>query len=691
MKLASRYSIAFLLDDILKSSFLTALLMVSLAVPARGQGSLTPSLGDIQRNATKGTNAHQRLTDRADRLATQSPWGKANSIGSVPHSGAQSSNKLSVPLRAPETQAQRSLPGSRSGNPPQQNMRGVTLLPYPREKQSHFGPPQPSDYPILRYQPPFHADAAPQFATNAMGQSSFEAMPQQAGIPLTDTAYQANKLAAASKFVDQVTSPGRWVKASEAANQAQQQQASDAAADGAENFLGSSLESMKGSLINVANESSGIPVAGDVPLKLEGQAVWIVQKMLKQVYLPMALLFLLPGAVLTQVKGLVTNGMLGGTNSDDVASPFSGIIRSVVAIFLIPATQLIVSYAIDIGNSLTFELQQHLDTEVLMSWARQQTFNPPAGNERNAVVPPLAENMSNPDSLARMENSPKGRNPSVRGKATNGPEEQSEVEQQSMMTRLLQLGFNMAGFMLSTSLAVLLGFQLVMMCYLYLLGPTAAALYAWPGNVGTLFKKVFANWVDAVTNLALWRFWWSVIALSMTTRIQWLKETESYAPNSQWEMMMFAAFMVMMTYVPFMPFEFRPGELAAKVLEKANEFSKGSGGGEGTPGANGAGGGGIGGGASAAGAGAAAPANAFTAGGGALAAGSFAPGAVLSSETGASSAVRGEPDYTPPPLLAEGNGISRNSASSDYYPAPPDSVILRASNRDDDGPGGMPA
>src|SRR4030095_146601 len=74
-------------------------------------------------------------------------------------------------------------------------------------------------------------------------------------------------------------------------------------------------------------------------------AVAVVQRMYKEVFLPMALLFLLPGAVFTQLKGLVGQSMLGG--GEDSVNPFTGIIRAIIAIFLIPSTQLIVSSCID--------------------------------------------------------------------------------------------------------------------------------------------------------------------------------------------------------------------------------------------------------------------------------------------------------------------------------------------------------
>jgi hypothetical protein len=64
----------------------------------------------------------------------------------------------------------------------------------------------------------------------------------------------------------------------------------------------------------------------------------------------------------------------------------------------------------------------------------------------------------------------------------------------------------------------------------------------------------------------------------MYVRIMTLQALGEYQPNNQWETAMYAAFMVIICYVPFMPFEFKPGEMVAKVLEKAEQAGKGGGG-----------------------------------------------------------------------------------------------------------------
>ncbi len=54
--------------------------------------------------------------------------------------------------------------------------------------------------------------------------------------------------------------------------------------------------------MNVANEASGTPTVSFAPYKTISQAVWMVQQMYKNFSIPLAILLLLPGAVITQLK-----------------------------------------------------------------------------------------------------------------------------------------------------------------------------------------------------------------------------------------------------------------------------------------------------------------------------------------------------------------------------------------------------
>lgn len=415
--------------------------------------------------------------------------------------------------------------------------------------------------------------------------------PMESAMP-TNSVMQANYMATAFAASQLMNAPKRQVSTAKANMGAQQQEISDSTADAAESGFATGIDEAGEPLINVANESTGTPGQAESPTKTYEQAIWMVQQIYKKVYVPMAVLLLLPGAVLTNFKGLVSGGLLGAHEDEDAVSPFSGIIRSIVAIFLIPAMQLFASWAIDVGNSMTYEVRQHIQPAEMMKWMQQQTFNAPTKNAKNALsMPKDSSNVATPADERATGGSASD---NFAGKIDGGPEEQSQVEQQGAATRMLQMAFNMINVALNFGLLMLAAFQTVMICYLFLMAPIAAAFFAWPAGVGSLFKPVFSNWVDAVINVSLWKFWWCVVILCMQTRIEWLQEAGMYLPNSQWEVAVYTAFMVILLYVPFVPFEYKPGEMVSKILQKAEELQQAasSGGGGGGGGGHGGGGGG---------------------------------------------------------------------------------------------------
>ncbi len=71
-----------------------------------------------------------------------------------------------------------------------------------------------------------------------------------------------------------------------------------------------------------------------------------------QVFVPMAILLLLPGAVVCQARAIISQGspIVGQV------SLIEGINRSIIALFLIPGSYLICNYAIDLGNSIQFTI-----------------------------------------------------------------------------------------------------------------------------------------------------------------------------------------------------------------------------------------------------------------------------------------------------------------------------------------------
>jgi hypothetical protein len=363
-----------------------------------------------------------------------------------------------------------------------------------------------------------------------------------------------------------------------AEQQAKAQLASDATGAASQQAFANLESTWMSPLPNVANENAASPLTQG-PIRQVSQAIWVVQQMYKQVFLPMALLLLLPGAILTQAKGLVSNGLIHNSDDEDSVSPFTGILRAVIAIFLIPATQLIISYAIDAGNALSYAVQTQMAPNMgqLKSWADEQLFSVPQSNAMNELIPPQVMTEQPNPALESEQNPPVGAIAEDLGKTSDAPSEQSQLEQQTDTTVSLEFMYNMLNMFLNMGLLVLCACQLVIMCYLFLLGPIAAAFFVWPSGFGGMFHKTFANWIDAVINLCLWRFWWCVITLCMETRMSWLQQTTGFQINTQWEMIMFTAFMVMMMYVPFLPWSFKPGEMVTEIMQKASQMKEASG------------------------------------------------------------------------------------------------------------------
>lgn len=346
------------------------------------------------------------------------------------------------------------------------------------------------------------------------------------GAPASDLVDQTARLSATQRTTEQMLNPN--LQTTQASYQGGAQQTADATQGAASAEFQANLHATSSPLINVANEIVATPARKDDVQRTLSQSVWIVQQMYKAFFLPLGVLLLLVGAVLTQTRNYVAAPFASAMAS--TWQPFEGILRAMVAIFLLGTIQLVVSYSIDFGNSMTDAVKQAIDLQTVDQWS-QDLMNP-------------TKNMT-PAQVA-------ARNKSESTAASTG-----------------RAVFGGIQALLNTALMVLTTYQLVAVCYLFLLGPVAAAMFAWPEGVGTLFRPIFANWINALCDLVLWRFWWCIILLCMCTRINWLKDIGSYDPSSAWEPIVYTAFMVMLAYVPFSALDFRPGDMVDSLLEKA--------------------------------------------------------------------------------------------------------------------------
>jgi hypothetical protein len=389
---------------------------------------------------------------------------------------------------------------------------------YPNPLLNNWGPPI-HGIPFLHVLP---HDPPP----NGMNPESFKDRPYMTGATFaSDMVQHCLRLAAAQRTAEKILDPN--LQSAEAAFQGSTQQAADACSGDATGAFKANMCTASSALINVANENAATPAKGTDTNRTVPQAIWIVQQMYKAFFLPLGLLLLLVGAVLTQTTNYIKASFINSSAS----RPFEGILRALIAVFLIAAIQLMVSYSIDFGNAMTEAVKQAIDLSSIQQWSQEITD--PTKNMTASQI--AARNRSESTAAAT--------------------------------TRMV---FGTAQAILNTALMVLTVYQLIMVCYLYLFGPIAAAMYAWPEGVGSLFRPVFSNWLNGLSDLVLWRFWWCVILLCMATRIQWLKDMGSYNPSSAWEPLVYIAFMVMLTYVPFAALDFKPGDMVDSLMEKAS-------------------------------------------------------------------------------------------------------------------------
>lgn len=384
---------------------------------------------------------------------------------------------------------------------------------------NHFGAPYPGQLYYSHILP--HNPIA-----NTQNVNTFRSLPYMTGAPASDLVDSWARFSATQRTTEQLLNPN--MQATQANYQGTVQQTADASQGAAAAAFKANLNATSSPLINVANEIVATPAQGGDQKRTLSQSIWIVQQMYKAFFMPLGILLLLVGAILTQTKNYVSAPFASAMAS--TWQPFEGILRAMVAIFLLGTVQLVVSYSIDFGNSMTDAVKQTIDLQTVDQWS-QDLMNP-------------TKNMTPAQVAARNKD-------------------------ESTAASSTRAVFGGVQALLNTALMVLTTYQLVAVCYLFLLGPIAAAMFAWPDGVGSLFRPVFGNWVNALTDLVLWRFWWCVILLCMTTRINWLRDMGSYDPSSAWEPIVYTAFMVMLAYVPFCALDFRPGDMVDSLLQKA--------------------------------------------------------------------------------------------------------------------------
>jgi len=312
------------------------------------------------------------------------------------------------------------------------------------------------------------------------------------GYPVSDTQFQIIQRLDDNMMLEEAFDPERWMWLDNAIGAIKATSAANSMANLERNQAVGAIGFVQSFLANFTTD---------------GTNVW--NRIRDQLFVPMAVLLLLPGAVLTQVRAIVAQGspIFGEVN------PFEGIFRAIVAVFLIPATYLIVNYGIDVANSISYEIAQGYQNVVGGNMyqdasAGQQRAFPihPAGSDLNQI-PPAPTSSSNQSTTATNGTDPWSQLESISFNVTSQPDETAPVLKSTQ--RAVVNGMNGG---LAATWNVLCAFQMAYLYYLFCIGPIVAALWVWPTQQ---LRNAFPSWVEGVVTICFWSLFWNTTVLLM--------------------------------------------------------------------------------------------------------------------------------------------------------------------------------
>jgi hypothetical protein len=323
---------------------------------------------------------------------------------------------------------------------------------------------------------------------------------QTNGYWISDEQYQIIGRENNQIFVENLTNPERWMWLTSVAGQMAASNTADSTGATASNQAQNAIEFCRRYLVNFTQD---------------GTNEWNAIR--NNLMIPMALLLLLPGAVLAQVRVIIAQGyfsILGELN------PFEGILRSMIAIFLIPSTYLVVNYSIDVGNSLSYSIAdgyskifqgRDMYYDAKCTIRKACAGNPPDRND-NAIIksetPPTNGGTSGDfTTFEQMNHETREFDPCQGIDNTVVPNEEASIQR-----ALNRMGMNMSLMSLSMSWNIMCAFQIVYLYYLWCMGPIVAALWVWPMDY---FQKALPSWLEGVITISIWGFFWNTVILVM--------------------------------------------------------------------------------------------------------------------------------------------------------------------------------
>jgi hypothetical protein len=338
-----------------------------------------------------------------------------------------------------------------------------------------------------------------QSSTPAMkDQGILKNMMRTTGFPLSDTQFQIIERMNHNIETEEASDPERSMWQSTTQGGVQAGSAANSAAGMTTNQGQSAIQFQEKFLVNFTSEAGNR---------------WLLIR--DRLFIPIAVLLLLPGAVLCQVKAIVAQGsnVLGET------SPFEGIFRSIIAIFMIPGTLLVINYGIDVSNSVHFTIadeytrifgtDMYHDAQCAL-W-RAFPVNAPQSN-KNAIRPG-GQDTSAPQGQSSFSGF-EALDLDVRRYDPCAGLDQSLVadEDQNQSKLISRLAINGTNVGLTATWNILCAFQEAFLFYLFCMGPIAAALWVWP--VKSL-RGALPSWVEGVIILCFWSLFWNTVVLLM--------------------------------------------------------------------------------------------------------------------------------------------------------------------------------
>jgi hypothetical protein len=317
------------------------------------------------------------------------------------------------------------------------------------------------------------------------------------GYPVSDTQFQMISRFNDNIMIEELSNPERMMWLVATMGQQMATGTGDSAAQAASNQTQNAIEFSRRYLINFTTDGSN---------------EWNTIR--NQLFIPIAILLLLPGAVLAQVRAIVAQGyssVLGEIN------PFEGIMRSVVAIFLIPGTYLVVNYGIDVSNSLAltvangytniFGTDMYEDAKCLQR--RAAAVNAPYQNDNGIVASETTPQGSTdwPDYYEAETHITRKFDPCAGIDQVLVPN-----ERMSSARATNRMILNLMNATMGTGWLIMCAFQVVFLLYLFVMGPIVAALWVWPI---TPLRQALPSWIEGVLMLCFWSLFWSTVILLM--------------------------------------------------------------------------------------------------------------------------------------------------------------------------------